>query len=110
MPPLSGCGSTGPCQRSSAVTLLWGSLTSVPSRLGETEPPAGALGPRSDQAIGDDGDEGDRDAGDDAPPGIRLGERDVDLLPQVAGAEQRGDHPPGEDRKSTRLNSSDSSA
>src|SRR3546814_15746915 len=100
MPPLSGCGSTGPCQRSSAVTLLWGSLTSVPSRLGETEPPAGALGPRSDQALGDDGDEGDRDAGDDAPPGIRLGGLDVDLLPHVAGGAQRGGPTTGTARKS----------
>src|SRR3546814_1000307 len=90
MPPLSGCGSTGPCQRSSAVTLLWGSLTSVPSRLGETEPPAGALGPRSEQAIGDGGDEGAREAGDDTPPGIRLGERDVNTLPPRAGAAHRG--------------------
>ena len=44
-----------------------------------------------DQPVGDDRDRGDREARHEAEADIGLGERDIDLLTEVAGADEGGD-------------------
>ena len=52
---------------------------------------ARCLGGGSDQAVGDDGDGSHGETGYKTPPDIGGGKGGIDLLPQVAGADKRGD-------------------
>src|SRR5690606_35334085 len=46
--------------------------------------------PGADQAVGGDADEGDAETGDQAAAGVGIGQGLVDLLAQIAGADEGG--------------------
>ena len=96
MPPASGSGVTGPVQIGREAARSSG------GHRGEAEAGAGAGGGGGHHAVGDHGEHGDAGAGDEAGADVGAGERDVDLLAEVAGADQRGDDQHG-DREQDRL-------
>ena len=74
--------------------MLESGLARIPAG-GNAEAPAEPFRRGADQPVRHDAEEGHAQPGDDAATGIDLGQGDIDLLAQVAGADQSGDHQHG---------------
>src|SRR5262245_27725159 len=94
MPPVSGSSSMASDQQASTAARAMGSRSEAMS--GEPEPFPDAAVPRADQPVGENADEGDRQAGDEAAAGIGFGEGLEHLLAEIAGADHRRDDVHGE--------------